>query len=88
LINPHCINKQLDFVHCRYNHTILEYPIKCKKCQSNTNQRIKNFYKISSLYQHILYFHSGMDKMEYPVRDDCIQELQKLSDLINSGVSI
>lgn len=73
-------------LHVRYNDIKLKINTRCEKCVFQTNKPTKNFENLRSLYQHLLYHHSGADKTEYPGRDECIERLQVLSDLINLGV--
>ena len=81
LVNQSDINK-VSVIHCRNNSIKLEAPLSCKKCLLYDKRFTKKFSSIASLYQHLLYTHSGADRNEYPSRDDCISELQKISDFM------
>jgi len=84
------VNKPLfehkSLIHCRKNKTKLKKSIPCVKCQFQDKRLTKKFDSTCSLYQHILYFHSGSDALEYPTKSDCIHELQLISDLMNGGI--
>lgn len=74
------ISKKRVTIHCRHNSTKLKVSLSCKKCLRYDKRFTKTFFSTSSLYQHLLYAHSGVDRNEYPSRNKCISELQKISD--------
>jgi len=74
------------FIHCRNNATKLKKSIPCIKCQFQDKRLRRKFDNIRSVYQHIIYLHSGIDSEEYPSKSFCIYQLQLISDLINEGL--
>jgi len=72
--------KSYKLPHVSKNTEPVDFILKCKKCTRQSKLKTKNYKNLKSIYHHYLYSHSRMDKDEYPSRDLCVAELQKLSD--------
>ncbi len=73
-------------VHCRNNRIKLSKPLHCEKCKSQDLRLTKKFETVSSLYSHLICVHNGSDKYEIPTKEDCINQLQKISDSMNGCI--
>ena len=67
------------------NKIEIEGRIFCQKCVSD-HHTSKTFRTCQSLFYHLTKNHSGRDKMIPPNREECLEQLQVLSDLIVRGV--
>ncbi len=75
------------FPKCGSNITKIEGLLFCWKCmQEKKRGRNRSFPNCSKLYRHLTISHSGSDKNEFPARDDCIEQLQIISNAIVLGV--
>lgn len=70
---------------CQYDNTTINFHIFCEKCKFRNTSRTKQFDKFGSVYQHLLYYHSENDKLEYPSRDYCIARLHIVLNSVEDG---
>ncbi|MCV0372646.1 MAG: hypothetical protein K5793_03735 [Nitrosarchaeum sp.] len=75
-----------DFIHCSQNRTKVKFLIRCWKCKKVSKGKTRGFDNCRSAYYHLTHHHSGMDRNSYPTRDQCIEYLQKISDMVQVGV--
>jgi len=73
-------------VSCSENKIKLNFGIHCPKCKLETKRQVKRFDNCSSIYYHLIFKHSGTDKMSVPTRNECIETIQKISDFVVLGV--
>ena len=64
------------------NKIKLNFGIHCPKCKLETKRPVKRFDNYSSIYCHLIFQHSATDKMSQPTRDECIETIQKISNLV------
>ena len=73
-------------VSCFENKIKLNFGIHCPKFKLETKRQVKRFDNYSSLYYHLIFKHSGTDKMSQPIRDECIETIQKISNFMLLGI--
>lgn len=80
------LHKQ-QFPNCSSNTTKIHGNLHCGKCREERRKGIiKRFDNTRSLFYHLMKHHSGMDKESYPKLEDCIEQLQQISNAIVTGV--
>ena len=67
------------------NKITIEGRLFCQKCFLD-HHTSKTFRTCQSLFYHLTKNHSDEDKAMHPSRDECLEQLQVLSDLIVRGV--
>ena len=71
--------------HCSQNTTEIHGYLHCWKCREDRKGKVKRFDNCRSLFYHYMKHHSG-DKESYPRLEDCISQLQVISDTITLGI--
>ena len=75
------------FPNCSSNTIEIHGNLHCWKCRAERRRgKIKRFDNTRSLFYHLIKHHSGMDKQSYPKLEDCIEQLQIISNAIVLGV--
>ena len=84
--NSVLIDKE-QFPNCSSNTTEIHGNLHCWKCREERKRgKIKKFDNCRSLFFNLTHHHSGMDKESYPKLEDCIEQLQVISNAIVLGV--